>query len=1016
MRKFTKKWSSDYGKLLFKSLLLTCLVFVSGSSFAITGAPVVCVGSTTALTDPGIGGVWSSSNGMVATVGTSGIVTGVAAGVATISYTIAGIPLTVGVTVNPVPSGIGGAASVCNGATITLSDFTSGGNWTSTAGVSVTTGATTTTVTGLTNGPNTITYSLGSGCYRTYPVTVKALPTSILGTLGVCTSGVSFLSDATTLGMWTISPVGTATISPSGRVYGVSAGAAVVTYTGPNACITTATVTVTAAPTAITGNAPVCPASTVTLIDATGGGSWTSGNTAIATVGSDGTLTGIAAGTCGITYSTGAGCSVMTIATVNLAPNAGSLSGSATACTGSTTSFSDAVMGGIWSSANPATGTVNTFGVVRGLAVGTTTISYTVTNSCGSAAATAVVTVGLGANAGTITGNAPFCAGSTLALSDAMSGGVWTSNNPAVGTVDAASGSVTGIAGGSAIIYYTVTNSCGSASTSAMVSVNAFTAGTITGTPLVIAGLTTLLADVKMGGVWSVSNSNASVSGTGLVTGLVAGTVTVSYTVTNGCGSISATYVVTVNASTTAPIIGLQSVCVGTTTSLIDITPGGVWSSSNSLIASVGTSGVVTGNAVGTATIYYTVAGVPAAAIVTVNANPSGIGGATSVCNGLSISLSDLTPGGTWTSTAGLSLTGGSSASTVSVTGLVNGLNTITYSLGSGCSKTYNVTVKAPPTSILGVCVICSLGSVTFLSDLTAGISWTWDAVGVLTVSPSGRVYGVSAGTANVTYTATNNCITTTVVSVNPAPIVAAITGANNVSHGATIALSDLTPGGNWSSSNPAIGSVDNIGNVTGVGTSGVVIISYTIDYPSATCAANSTKSITVHTPAPPTHGSGAGGMLNMISGSSATLDEDLTSSEWTSSNTDVATVEEGLVMAIGPGNASITHVGTNSTGAISSSITQVVVDGLPLNVNVIPNPNNGAFTIKGTTGSTKDEELTLEVTNVVGRIVYSSKVTAMGGNINETVSLSGSIASGMYMLNVRSAAGNKTFHFVMEK
>ena len=73
------------GKLRLGSLLALLLLLISSSSFAITGTPTVCVGSTTALTDPGSGGTWSSSNGLVATVGTSGIVTGMAAGTATIS-------------------------------------------------------------------------------------------------------------------------------------------------------------------------------------------------------------------------------------------------------------------------------------------------------------------------------------------------------------------------------------------------------------------------------------------------------------------------------------------------------------------------------------------------------------------------------------------------------------------------------------------------------------------------------------------------------------------------------------------------------------------------------------------------------------------------------------------------------------------------------------------------------------------------------------------------------------------
>ena len=90
----------------------------------------------------------------------------------------------------------------------------------------------------------------------------------------------------------------------------------------------------------------------------------------------------------------------------------------------------------------------------------------------------------------------------------------------------------------------------------------------------------------------------ASINATGVVTGVSAGTVTINYTFTNtnGCSNtVSAT--VTVNAPpTVAPITGNVNICTGTTSQFNDATPGGTWSSSNSLVASVNSStGLVTG-------------------------------------------------------------------------------------------------------------------------------------------------------------------------------------------------------------------------------------------------------------------------------------------------------------------------------------------------------------------------------------------------------------------------------------
>jgi uncharacterized protein YjdB len=58
-----------------------------------------------------------------------------------------------------------------------------------------------------------------------------------------------------------------------------------------------------------------------------------------------------------------------------------------------------------------------------------------------------------------------ICAPNTLALTDNTAGGVWSSSNTAVATVDTA-GLVTGVAEGSAVISYTVTdNGCSTAVT-----------------------------------------------------------------------------------------------------------------------------------------------------------------------------------------------------------------------------------------------------------------------------------------------------------------------------------------------------------------------------------------------------------------------------------------------------------------------------------------------------------------------------------------------------------------------
>lgn len=127
----------------------------------------------------------------------------------------------------------------------------------------------------------------------------------------------------------------------------------------------------------------------------------------------------------------------------------------------------------------------------------------------------------------------------------------------------------------------------------------------ITGTMTVCVAATTALTDATAGGTWSSSaTAIATVNSTGLVTGVAPGTATITY---NAGASGNATTTVTVSTATPAALTGANIVCVGTHIYMSDATAGGVWSSSATTIATAGTSGTITGVAVGTATISYTV-------------------------------------------------------------------------------------------------------------------------------------------------------------------------------------------------------------------------------------------------------------------------------------------------------------------------------------------------------------------------------------------------------------------------
>ena len=91
-------------------------------------------------------------------------------------------------------------------------------------------------------------------------------------------------------------------------------------------------------------------------------------------------------------------------------------------------------------------------------------------------------------------------------------------------------------------------------------------------------------------------------------------------------------------------------------------------------------------------------------------------------------------------------------------------------------------------------------------------------------------------------------------------------------------------------------------------------------------------------------------------------------------------------------------------------------MNSLPFEVRVVPNPNQGTFSIRGTVGSDKDETVTIEITNMLGQAVYNGTLTAASGVINEQVLLNSNLANGMYLLDIKNGNEHKVFHFVMEK
>ena len=308
----------------------------------------------------------------------------------------------------------------------------------------------------------------------------------------------------------------------------------------------------------VTGAGIVCSGASITLSDTTAGGAWTSSDTTIARVNaSTGIVTALRRGSLVITYAKGNSCGIQTSTrsiTVDTILSAGLITGTAMVCAHATTTLSDTITGGSWSSGATGIATISSTGVVTGVSAGIAIISYAVTNSCGTRVATDTITVMPLPYPGSITGVDSICMGSTAVLSDTSAGGVWSSGAASIATVNS-TGIVTGILAGTAIISYTVSNSCGIADTTFSITVKpAPNVGTIYGADSICISDTTTYSNAITGGTWSSSNVTiATISTVGLVTGIATGTATISYSVTNPCGTATATHTLVVRSLTDCP-------------------------------------------------------------------------------------------------------------------------------------------------------------------------------------------------------------------------------------------------------------------------------------------------------------------------------------------------------------------------------------------------------------------------------------------------------------------------------
>ena len=757
---------------------------------------------------------------------------------------------------------------------------------------------------------------------------------------------------------------------------------------GVHTATTTFTVTINPLPTvsAIYGNTISCGSGINSLTNATSNGIWSSDNTVVCKVDSlTGDVTPGAAGTANIGYtvtSTITGCSntvttpfVVSGPPTNIA-NIGLATGSsASICVGSTTTFTDATAaptGGFayWKSSNTARATIDSLtGVITGVSAGNSTISYIVTNVYGcSANKTRNVTVTAAPAVDTISYTTKkVCVGSSITLSNAAAFSrtatvTWTTSNANATTAVTGffpyTASVTGVSAGTDSIYFNYTNGGCTATAALLITVNPLPqVGAITGPTSICQYNTAQLSDTTPKGVWTSNRTAITTinSSTGLLTALTPGRAQITYSVTNSFGCVgTATVIDTVNASAVVyPITGTNSICIGSSTQLADNTIGGVWSVSDSKVATIDNTGLLTGKATGNDTVSYTyttaggctqVVTFPITVASSVVVAP--ISGVSSICLNNTTQLTDASvdPSATWSS----------SDPTIAVvdnlgniTTIQAGVVTISYTIGTGsCSGTAlkNFIVYGLPgignnSVAAGDTSICTGSTFKLTNDSTGGV-WSSSA-SFASVDTAGVVSGLSSGSTVITYSITdkNGCYSSasTTVTVNPSPATFKIAGSNSTClsgvNGLSISVPNVTTA--WQVSNKSIATLSNYGNaqsttlIANKTTTGQTTVYCTVKL--GQCSRTDSLTVTVNKALVMAPIVGAD---NLCLGSTSTFTDSTNSGTVTWSitgGTGSASISGGVVTPVTVGTATINYAinaGVGCSGTVSKT---VMINALPV-------------------------------------------------------------------------------------
>ena len=525
---------------------------------------------------------------------------------------------------------------------------------------------------------------------------------------------------------------------------------------------------------------------------------------------------------------------------------------------------------------------------------------------------------------------------------------------------------------------------------------------------------------------WASSKQSvATISNNGLITAIAEG----QSTITASSGGKSATCQVTVSSGFVAVVsisIDRESVTLeeeGSTTLVATVKPDDAtdksvaWSSSNTSVATVDQSGKVTAMKEGSATITARASDKQTTCSVAVKKKVIAV---TSVT--LSKTELSLNKGQSETLTATVkpdnatdkSVTWSSSNTAIAtvdsngkVTAIAGGNATITAKAGDQ-QATCAVTVSVPLESVslnktelaLNKGQSETLTATVKPDDATdKTVTWTSSNTSVATVDSNGKVSAVGGGNATIAAKAGDKqatCAVTVTVPVESITLdktTATLEEGESVTLTATITPEDATNKSiTWTSSDNSIATVDQNGKVAAI-KEGTATIAAKAGEKQASCEITVNKKVIQVTSITLNNEKIMVFVGNQATLSATVLPYDATDKTvtWTSSNTSVATVDDGVVKGIGIGTTTITATAGNQSATCSVLVVKDSADG------VYAQYYGGAMSIingKIQSGS----QLNFGVVNYSSetiRVVSVQLIDGQTGNGGNVMSIGADIASG---------------------